>query len=85
MRLTLLTRAYCHLCDDMRDALAAQIAGRGVEVVELDVDAHPPLEAEWGDKVPVLIEGDARTGREICHYHLDHDALTSALAPPPGP
>ena len=80
LRLTLLTRAYCHLCDEMRDALAEKVAGRGVEVVELDVDAHPPLEAEWGDKVPVLIEGDAHTGREICHYHLDHDALMRALA-----
>jgi hypothetical protein len=64
----------------MRDALAARLAGRGVEVVELDVDAHPPLEAEWGDKVPVLIEGDARSGRVICHYHLDAAALTRVLA-----
>ena len=78
MRLTLLTRAYCHLCDEMRDALAARVVP-GVEIVELDVDAHPPLEAEWGDKVPVLILGDARTGREICHYHLDAAALRRAL------
>ena len=69
----------------MRDALAAQLAGRAVEVVELDVDAHPPLEAAWGDKVPVLIEGDAHGGREICHYHLDRDALTRALAAMPAP
>ena len=80
MRLTLLTRAYCHLCDEMRDALAPLLAGRGVEVVELDVDAHPPLEAQWGDKVPVLLDGDAMTGREVCHYHLDRDALARALA-----
>lgn len=79
MRLTLLTRAYCHLCDEMRDVLAARVAGQGVEIVELDIDAHPPLEAEWGDKVPVLIEGDARTGREICHYHLDTTALARLL------
>jgi hypothetical protein len=65
----------------MRDALAARLAGRGVEVVELDVDAHPPLEAQWGDQVPVLLEGDAATGREICHYHLDAAALTRALGP----
>ena len=62
----------------MRDALAARVVP-GVEIVELDVDAHPPLEAEWGDKVPVLILGDARTGREICHYHLDAAALRRAL------
>ena len=69
----------------MRDALAARVAGRSVEVVELDVDAPPPLEAEWGDKVPVLIAGDPRSGREICHYHLDAAALTRALAAPSAP
>jgi len=64
----------------MRDALAPLLAGRGVELVELDVDAHPPLERAWGDKVPVLLEGDALGGREICHYHLDAAALARALA-----
>jgi hypothetical protein len=78
--LTLLVRAYCHLCDDMRDALAPLVAGRAVRVVELDVDAAPALERRFGDLVPVLLEGGVEDGRELCHYHLDADAVRAALA-----
>jgi hypothetical protein len=77
--LTLLVRAYCHLCDDMRDALAPLVSGRGVTVVELDVDADAALEARYGDLVPVLLLGDAESGRELCHYHLDAGAVRAAL------
>ena len=80
MTLTLLTRAYCHLCDDMRTGLAPLLAGRGVVLVELDVDADPALEARYGDLVPVLLLGDALHGRELCHYHLDAAVVRAALA-----
>ena len=73
VRLTLLVRAYCHLCDEMRSALAAQAPG--IPVDEVDVDADPEGEAQWGDKVPVLLAG----GRELCHYHLDSRALREFL------
>jgi len=69
VRLTLLVRAYCHLCDEMRAALAEQAAGIAVD--ELDVDADPALEARWGALVPVLLAD----GRELCHYRLDAGAL----------
>ena len=69
LRLTLLIRAYCHLCDDMRAALATHAAG--VCVDELDVDADPALEAQWGALVPVLLAD----GSELCHYRLDASAL----------
>jgi thioredoxin reductase (NADPH) len=45
VQLTLLSRAYCHLCDDMREALAPLAIRAGAHVVELDVDADPALEA----------------------------------------
>jgi len=80
VRLTLLSRAYCHLCDDMRDSLVALLAGRVVELIELDVDADPALESRYGDLVPVLFLGDVAGGRELCHYHLDADAVRHALA-----
>jgi thioredoxin reductase (NADPH) len=44
-----------------------------IEVV--DVDSDPALEEKWGDKVPVLLDGD----REICHYFLDLEALEARL------
>jgi hypothetical protein len=77
--LTLLIRAYCHLCDDMRAALAPLLAGRSITVVELDVDADASLEARYGELVPVLILGDPDGGTELCHYHLDAEAVRAAL------
>ena len=75
-RLTLLVRAYCHLCDDMRSALAPLAAAAGVTIEEIDVDSDPLLEARWGEYVPVLLAGD----RELCHYRLDRAALAKHLA-----
>jgi hypothetical protein len=76
---TLLTRAYCHLCDDMRDALRRLTAGRVVQVIELDVDADAALEQRYGELVPVLLLGDVDDGRALCHYHLDAAAVRAAL------
>jgi thioredoxin reductase (NADPH) len=77
MRLTVLSRSYCHLCDDMIAALEAS-RGRfpdGYDVEVVDIDQHPALEAQWGDKVPVLLDGNV----EICHYFLDLARLESHL------
>jgi hypothetical protein len=73
-RLTLLIRAYCHLCDDMRTALAEHAPE--VPVLEIDVDADPALEARWGTLVPVLLAD----GQELCHYRLDTRALDGIVA-----
>jgi hypothetical protein len=74
--LTLYSRAYCHLCDDLLAVLAplAQRAGLAVKVVDVDADAA--LEAAYGDKVPLLMAD----GREICRYRLDPVALDAYLA-----
>ena len=79
-RLTLLARAYCHLCDDMRDALSPLLARYGAVLVELDVDADVALEAAYGERVPVLLLGEP-PGVELCHYVLDVGAVAAALAP----
>ena len=42
----------------------------------VDIDLHPALEAQWGDKVPVLLDGDV----EICHYFLDADRFRERLS-----
>ena len=80
-RLTLLFRAYCHLCDEMLAAVAPLAAARGVAVDVIDVDApeHASLEAAWGEAVPVLFAGPAATDREICRYRLDRARLDQAL------
>ena len=76
----MLSRRYCHLCDDMIAAMQ-QLQGRfaeGYDIEVVDVDQHPALESKWGDKVPVLLDGDV----EICHYFLDPDLLATHLNPP---
>jgi len=85
VRLTLLTRAYCHLCDDMREALRPLLERRAVELVELDVDDDPVLEERFGDLVPVLIAGTPADRPALCHYRLDRDAVRDALAAGPTP
>jgi hypothetical protein len=78
--LTLLSRAYCHLCDEMRDAVASIAIRHRVAVVEVDVDGEPALDATFGERVPVLLLGAPMDGIELCHFHLDADAVEAALA-----
>jgi thioredoxin reductase (NADPH) len=79
MTLTLLVRAYCHLCDEMRAELAPLAAGRDVAIELVDVDAHPALEARWGELVPALFAGDPAPESELCHYRLDRARVEAAL------
>ena len=76
VRLTLLTRAYCHLCDEMRAEVTPLAIAAAVTVDEIDVDGDPALEARWGDRVPVLLAGE----RELFHYRVDRAVLTAYLA-----
>jgi len=75
-RLTLLVRAYCQLCDEMREALAPLAFAAGCNIEEIDIDAHPALEARWRELVPVLLAGE----RELCHYRIDRAALAAYFA-----
>jgi thioredoxin reductase (NADPH) len=75
-KLTVLSREYCHLCEDLITALK-QFQGRySFDIEVVDVDSHPQLEEKWGALVPVLLDGD----REICHYYLDIEAVDTRLA-----
>ncbi len=74
--LTLYHRPGCHLCDDMRDALLEFQPEYAFQLCEIDIDASPELRARYGVLIPVLCLGT----REICHYHLNPEALAEALA-----
>jgi hypothetical protein len=82
VELTLLARAYCHLCDDMLAALAPLATRHGAAVTVVDVDApgREDLEAAWGERVPVLFAGPPEPGNELCRYHLDIGRVAAALA-----
>jgi hypothetical protein len=71
-----LTREYCHLCSELVAALQQYQGRYSFDIEIIDVDSRPDLEERWGDKVPVLLDGE----RELCHYYLDHDAVDARLA-----
>ena len=75
MRLTLYTRADCHLCHEMQGALEAYLARYPLDLELVDVDRNPELWHLHGARVPVL----ALDGEEICHYFLDESALLARL------
>jgi thioredoxin reductase (NADPH) len=75
-RLTLLVRSYCHLCDEMIEALQGLPDAAGLACELRDVDDDPALEARYGERVPVLLAGE----EELCHYRLDPDAVGAWLA-----
>lgn len=80
VRLTLLSRAYCHLCDEMRQAIAAMAPTVPVDVIDVDAPEHAALESRWGEAVPVLFAGAPAPGNELCRYRLDAAIVAAALA-----
>lgn len=79
MTLTLLSRAYCHLCDEMLAVIQPLVAAAGATLAVVDVDAHPELERAYGDRVPVLFAGEPGTGNELCHFRVDMRRVETAL------
>jgi thiol-disulfide isomerase/thioredoxin len=73
--LTLYSRSWCHLCDDMLTGLQNLQARQPFALSIVDVDSLPALEQRFGEFVPVLMHGE----HELCHYHLDVAAVTDYL------
>ncbi len=65
--LSVVSRSYCHLCEDMEKALVPLAAEFAVEVEVIDVDSNPALLALYDELVPVLLHGE----NKLCHYFLD--------------
>jgi glutaredoxin len=63
----LLTREGCHLCAAAEETLTRVVGEAGLRVELVDVDADPELQAEYGDRVPVVL----LDGREHSHFTVD--------------
>jgi len=75
----LYSRTWCHLCDDMLQALQA-LVGDAYRIDVIDVDADPALVELYDELVPVLqacLPGQAP--QTLCHYHLDAAAVQQFL------
>jgi glutaredoxin len=74
-RLTLLTRAGCHLCAAARVTLGRVAAELGTPWDEVDVDGDRELRAEYGDRVPVILLDGAEHG----YWQVEECRLRRAL------
>ncbi len=74
-RLRLLTRQACHLCDVAAETLERIAAEAGLATEAVDVDADPELQAEYGDRVPVVL----LDGREHSYFTVDVPRLRQDL------
>jgi thiol-disulfide isomerase/thioredoxin len=73
---TLYGRGWCHLCDDMRDALAPVAAEFDARIEVIDIDADPALVARYDEDVPVLL----LDGAEVCRHRFDAARVREALS-----
>lgn len=73
--LTVYSRVWCHLCDDLLAGLEPLREEFGFELRVLDVDEHPELEQRYGELVPVLMAEE----KELCHYFLDVSVVRAYL------
>ena len=74
-RLRLMTRAGCHLCEVAAETLERIAAEAGLRPEAVDVDADPELQAEFGDRVPVVL----LDGREHSYFPVDVPRLRRDL------
>jgi len=74
-RLTLFTRDGCHLCQTAAETLTRIGAEAGLVPDVVDVDADPELQAEYGDRVPVVL----LDGREHSYFTVDVERLRRDL------
>jgi glutaredoxin len=74
-RLTLITRAGCHLCEVAKETLVEVAAETGEGFRELDVDADPALLDEYSDRVPVIL----LDGREHGYWRVEKAQLLRDL------
>jgi hypothetical protein len=54
IRLRLLSRPGCHLCEEMRQEVDTLLADQPRTWEEVDVDSDPALADRYGDSIPVL-------------------------------
>ena len=73
--LTVYSRAWCHLCDDLLGALRPICAELNADIQVVDLDTHPELEAAYGERIPVVVGGE----NELCQHFLDAAAVRAYL------
>lgn len=74
-QVTLVTRTGCHLCEEAEQVLRRMRGELGFDYREVDVDSAPALQAEYSDRVPVIL----LDGREHGYWRVEEARLRRAL------
>jgi len=74
-KVTLYTRAGCHLCDDAKGVLTAAREHLSFDLDEVDIDADPQLRRLYNDEVPVI----AINGSKAFKYRVTETELLKKL------
>jgi hypothetical protein len=77
MRARLYSRPGCHLCEEMKAAIAraSRVTGIPVTIEEVDISTDPDLEARYGLEIPVL----EVKGRKVAKYRIGDEAAARIL------
>lgn len=68
----LYSRSYCHLCDDLLEALQALSSEYPFTVEVIDIDTDEKLIAQFDELVPVLFgQKNGAETVQLCNYFLD--------------
>lgn len=71
----LMTRPSCGSCARVAEQIAPVIAHSGAVLQVVDVENSADLEAEFGDRVPVVVID----GEEFACWEVDNEDLAKAL------
>ncbi len=78
VRVTLIGRPGCHLCDAARATIERVTTELGVGWEERSVDSDPGWLQRWSDQVPVTLVD----GRQHDYWRVDEGRLRAALSGP---
>jgi glutaredoxin len=76
MKVTLYTRAGCHLCDEAKRAIETARRRSAFDFEEFDIDRDERLRRLYNEEVPVI----AIDGRKAFKYRLTAEELLTKLA-----
>lgn len=75
MRLRLLTRPGCHLCDDAKVIMDRITAKTGEPWTDVDITDDAALEEEYGFRIPVVM----LDGKEHGYWRVEEERLLRDL------
>ena len=75
MKIKLLTRKGCHLCEDAEMILRVMQKQMTFQLEFIDIDQHPELRKKYHNDVPVIMADNA----VICMHYLDIEKLVRVL------